>query len=284
MASSEVLHRRAIGIDDVPGALALSTEAGWNQIAADWALMLERGHGIGVIAPGGRLVASALAHGFGPFGWISMVLVTREYRRRGLATELLGGCIDALRAEGITPGLDATEAGRRVYEPLGFLPVYGLERLRAEMPRPAASPDGRLRQVVKADLPGLVAYDAVVFGADRGPILGHLLERAPDVAFLAEENGAVRGFVLGRDGREATQIGPLVADDAPLATALVDRALAATSGPVYIDAIERQAAFRHHLAACGFLHQRRFTRMLLGRDAPFGEPARSFAIAGPELA
>lgn len=283
MACSETLQRRPLTIRDLAGALALSTEAAWNQTAADWALLLQRGNGVGIVTSGGKLVASALAHGFGPFGWISMVLVTRDFRRRGLATELLRHCIETLRAEGITPGLDATEAGRRVYEPIGFQPIYGLQRLRAEAIHQKPFPDRHIRLATKEDLPGLADYDAVVFGGDRGQILAHLLERAPRLAFVAEENGVIRGFVLGRDGREATQIGPLIADTPALATALADQALAGTSGPVYIDAVESQAALRDHLTAYGFRAQRGFTRMLLGRDTPFDDPARTFAIAGPEL-
>jgi len=74
-----------LGEDDLEAAMALSEEAGWNQVAADWLLMLRLGSGFAV-RDGGRVVATALALPYPPvFGWVSMVLVHTPYRRRGLA-------------------------------------------------------------------------------------------------------------------------------------------------------------------------------------------------------
>ena len=284
MAVSDVLLRRPLADVDVSAGLALSFEAGWNQTADDWRLMLGRGNGFGIQAPDGRLVATAVAHGYdGLFGWISMVLVTQDFRRRGLATELLARCIEALSQQQLTAGLDATEAGRKVYLPLGFVDVYGLHRLMAEIRPCAKQPASGIRPMYVADLPTVRAYDSRVFGADRGEVLAHLFHRAPQLAFVAEEAGRVLGFVLGRDGREAIQIGPISADDESAAIALIDVALAAAAGRVYLDAADRHAAFGAHLASLGFVAQRPFIRMLRGRAAPFDDPARVFAIAGPEL-
>ena len=283
MASSDGLLRRRLLASDIPAAFALSVEAGWNQTADDWRLMLDHGAGFG-ITDEGRLVASALAHGFGRVGWISMVLVARDYRRRGLATELLARCIRDLRDKGITPGLDATEAGRTVYSPLGFRAMYALDRRVATIVSSETPKRANVRRLTRPDLDAVVAYDLAAFGADRRHVLEHLLRRAPDLAFVAEEGGAVRGFVLGRDGREAMQIGPLIADNAAMAIRLVDTALANVKGRVYIDSLDRHRELNAHLTMRGFDVQRGFVRMLLDRSDPFDDPARTFAIAGPELA
>jgi GNAT superfamily N-acetyltransferase len=283
MASSDGLERRTLLVSDIPAAYALSVEAGWNQTQADWRLMLDHGSGFGV-TDGGRLVASALVHGFGPVSWISMVLVTRDHRRRGLATELLARCIRVLTDKGIVPGLDATEAGRTVYEPLGFRPTFALDRRVVTIMDNVISAPANVRPLVPTDLPAVARYDAGIFGADRSHILRHLQKRAPELACVAEEGGKILGFVLGRDGREATQIGPVMADDPAVAIRLIDAALARVSGRVYIDSLDRHRELNAHLAMRGFDIQRGFTRMLLGRATPFDDPARTFAIAGPELA
>ena len=71
---------------DVAAGLALSAEAGWNQTAEDWSMMIRLGQAFAIAAPDSRLVATALALPYPPdFGWISMVLVHGPYRRRGLA-------------------------------------------------------------------------------------------------------------------------------------------------------------------------------------------------------
>jgi ribosomal protein S18 acetylase RimI-like enzyme len=283
MASSEGLEHRSLLPGDIPAAYALSVEAGWNQTQSDWSLMLDHGQGFGVSREG-RLVATALAHGFGQIGWISMVLVARDHRRRGLASKLLRQCIQALQDQGITPGLDATEAGRTVYEPLGFQAIYPLHRRTAAVRPSSPPPPGTVRRAEESDLAAIARHDRAAFGADRAHVLRQLLQRAPELAFVAEANRTVCGFVFGRDGREATQIGPLMADNASVALELVDAALARASGSVYIDSLDRHGELNDHLAARGFVIQRGFTRMLLGRSNPFDDPSRTFAIAGPELA
>jgi GNAT superfamily N-acetyltransferase len=283
MASSDELQRRRLLASDIPAAFALSVEAGWNQTQTDWQLMLDHGDGFGIV-DNGRLVATALTHGFGAIGWISMVLVARSHRRRGLATELLARCIRLLQHKGLTPGLDATAAGRAVYEPLGFRAVYGLHRQAATILPREATMSANIRRLGHADLAAAMQYEAAVSRTDRRHILRQLSERRADLAFVAREGDAVRGFVLGRDGREAAQIGPLMAENPAVAIALMDATLACASGRIYIDSLERHHELNAYLALRGFDIQRTFTRMLLGRPEPFDDPSRTFAIAGPELA
>ena len=87
----------------------------------------------GVRAEGGQLVATAalLPYSAGN-AWISMVLVTESWRRRGLATKLVDTCLNAATRQGLTCWLDATPAGADVYGPLGFTPTLQLRRLRLE--------------------------------------------------------------------------------------------------------------------------------------------------------
>src|SRR3954468_21912207 len=55
----------ALRADDLQQALALSAEAGWNQDAADWALMLRLGHGF-AIRDSDAVVATAIALPYPP--------------------------------------------------------------------------------------------------------------------------------------------------------------------------------------------------------------------------
>ena len=140
----EGLSERRLQVQDCAVCVPLSAEPQWNQIAADWRLMLEAGDSFGLFTTEGRLVASGLTVPFdGPFGWISMILVTQAFRRRGLATHLMRRCMDALLTKGLTPALDATPEGRQVYLHLGFKDVYTLTRFFAEKPQPTASPARR---------------------------------------------------------------------------------------------------------------------------------------------
>src|SRR5437588_232764 len=78
---------------------------------------------------GRQLVATAalLPYSAGN-AWISMVLVTASWRRRGVATRLVDACVEAARKRGLTTWLDATPDGATVYGPLGFTPTLQLRR------------------------------------------------------------------------------------------------------------------------------------------------------------
>lgn len=281
-------HESPLDPAELGDAAALVAEAGWNQIAADWRIFLELGTVLAVRNGAGRVIATAatLPYG-GAFAWISMVLVAGAYRRQGLARRLMDRCIRDLTAAGLTPVLDATPAGRTVYLGLGFQDSWGFERLThgdAKHHASAPPPEGiRIQPIDDAIFGALRAYDAAAFGADRGGVLARLRSRVPVAELVALRGSRVCGFLLGRDGRSSTQLGPLVADDEAIAQALLARALAALDGPLYIDLADAKAGVRAWLAALGFASQRPFTRMLLGRSAGFDDPVRTFAVAGPEL-
>src|SRR5690554_441702 len=121
MAAIEDLTESLLTKEDIPTVLALTAEAGWNQTSADWLLMIREGHAICLRDQADRPVATALALPLGAqIGWISMVLVTAAWRRKGLATRLVHHCAAWLEAKGRHALLDATPAGQKVYERMGF--------------------------------------------------------------------------------------------------------------------------------------------------------------------
>jgi GNAT superfamily N-acetyltransferase len=264
---------------DLPGALALSAEAGWNQVAEDWRLFLRHGAVHGLRGADGGWHATGAVLPYGSFGWISMVLVTAAARGRGLGTAVLREAMAALKAAGQVAFLDATPAGERIYRPLGFRPVFPLMRWRGEGQGGTDLPGG-LRVVVEADLPALAALDAVAFGAARPDILADLWRRAPQAALTLADGS---GFILARPGRQALQFGPLVAPDEDAAARLLRAALGRVRGPVLLDVPRRWSSLAALLARAGFCEERPYLRMALGRESGFGDDARMFLIAGPEL-
>jgi len=271
---------------ELADADALVTGAGWNQTPDDWRVFLKAGRVLAVRS-GARVIATAATLPYGSrFGWISMVLVAKEFQRRGLATELLHRCIEDLTAAKLVPVLDATPAGREVYRALGFQDSWGFQRLAAPQVKPAAAVSSSgltIRPIDEVIWPKLCAYDAAAFGADRSGLLANLRRRLPQAAFVAERSGAIAGFLLGRDGRIASQLGPLVAEDDEVARALLSSALSAISGQVFIDVADAKTDTAAFLAAHGFAPQRPLTRMLLGRSQSFDDPRRTYAVAGPEF-
>ncbi|KAB2886633.1 MAG: GNAT family N-acetyltransferase [Pseudorhodoplanes sp.] len=288
MARSEELKiETPLRVAELADAQALVGEAGWNQIEADWRIFLDLGRVYVVRDGNGRVIATAatLPHD-GRFAWISMVLVSGQFRRLGLARRLMRRCIDDLSAAGLVPVLDATPAGREVYRALGFQDSWSYQRLtRPARAASAEIADGNInvRPIDDTVWAALCAYDAAAFGASRERLLARLRGRLPAADLCALRGDTIAGFMLGRDGRIASHIGPLIAGDDMVAQALLARALARLPGPVFLDLADAKRATGRWLAAAGFTPARPLTRMLLGRSARFDDPRRTYAVVGPEF-
>jgi GNAT superfamily N-acetyltransferase len=273
MAAIEPVDIVELGIGDARAGLVLSAEAGWNQNEADWQFFLSKGAVFG-IRDGDRLVATAalLPYSAG-HAWISMVLVTADFRRRGMATKLVDACLDVATRRGLTAWLDATPAGAAVYGPLGFTPTLQLRRLRLAKPHEAKAP----RQLSAGDLEALVVRDASAMGFDRSPLLSEFAARSGSRVVSCGQ-----AMVLIRDGRTTRHIGPLLADHAEQALALVDAIVSSETGPWLIDAVHSQDEFLDGLVSSGWNVERPFQRMRFGPAtvAPLQPP---FAVAGPEF-
>ncbi|MZR32315.1 GNAT family N-acetyltransferase [Sneathiella litorea] len=277
MTDVETLTFDTLTSDDIEAVLALSEEAGWTQVADDWALMMTRGYCIGFRDPSGMPIASGVALPMDEsIGWVSMVLVTKAWQRKGLATKIVEKCCGWLESKGITPLLDATPDGRAVYSQMGFFDQLGITRWRRT--EGSINTNASAQPARADDLTWIAKYDAAVFGAHRPAILGSLMARGP--AFVAENQA---GTLLGREGRGVTQIGPVSAENVGVALDLLDAGLATLSGTVTIDAYDAQEEFAREISVRGFEAQRGFTRMIRGPARVIGDTSRAFAAAGPEL-
>jgi GNAT superfamily N-acetyltransferase len=276
MASTDQTPLVRLAPDDAAAGLLLSTEAHWNQNEADWRFFLSQGTAFGVRNKGARLVASAALLPFSSGNaWISMVLVTESWRRRGLATKLVDACLAAAAKQGLTTWLDATPAGAAVYGPLGFKPTLQLRRLRLEqaMSTKAEAPPS----LSSIDLDTFVARDRLAMGFDRTALLTELGDRSGSRLL---SNG--EALALVRDGRKARHIGPLHADGPAQALALVNEIVRSENGPLLIDAVFEQQAFLNGLTGAGWKIERPFQRMRFG-DAAAPPTQLPFAVAGPEF-
>ncbi|MFC6216644.1 GNAT family N-acetyltransferase, partial [Fodinicurvata halophila] len=138
MALTSQVATEILDESHLPDLMALSREAGWNQLEADWRLFLDQGRVFGVL-DAGRAVGSAAILPYGDdFAWIGMVLVRGSHRKQGLGTRLLERCLDELDRQGRIACLDATPAGEPIYRTLGFEGSLRLTRWQGQGRAPAA--------------------------------------------------------------------------------------------------------------------------------------------------
>ncbi len=273
---------------DIPQAMRLKDIAGWNQVAADWKLLMAlEPQGCWVAEQRRRIVATATAVRFeNRFGWVGMVIVDPDFRRRGIATRMVTLAIEYLESSGCPcQKLDATDAGARVYERMGFQVECRVERWQRPaahlLPGPVGS--SRLENLEQQGLPALLELDQKAFGANRRPLLEWYCRQATP-RFSVWSETVPEGFVVGRPGSSAVQMGPLVARKTGSASRLM-RSFLAALGPVetIADVIAANKAARRSLRRLGFSRRRVLYRMFRGRNSFPSDPETTFCLSGFEL-
>jgi len=133
------------------------------------------------------------------------------------------------------------------------------------------------RPLSTAHVDALAARDASAMGFDRSTLLSEFSAR-PGSRIVSDG----QAMALVRDGRTARHIGPLLADRADQALALVDAIIRSETGPWLIDAVHSQETFLGGLVASGWNIERPFQRMRFG-PATASPTQLPFAVAGPEF-
>ena len=155
---------------DIPAAMRFKEEAGWNQTEQDWENLL-------ALEPEGcwvyearqtpraarTLAGSTTIVCYGrDLAWIGMVLVTPEFRRQGIARQLMEQALRFADGRGVARiALDATAMGQPLYRQLGFEDDTPIERWEGTAPvtdddgedgeRPRAAGDAHLEQIADLD-------------------------------------------------------------------------------------------------------------------------------------
>jgi len=275
---------------DIPAGMRLKEVSGWNQTTQDWKRFLNASPlGCLVAEVDSRVVGTAATIPYeDKFAWIGMVLVDPEYRGRGIGTRLLEKTIAYLDETKIpTMKLDATPQGRPLYEKLGFVKEYEIERLILER-GPEQLPNSRVTsaqgRISNAELETVVARDRELFGANRSDLLKSLYQEAPELTLTVLNNGELQGYVFGRKGSFADQMGPFMATDIETCRTLVAAFLhGSVRENVIMDCLKSHTVAGDLLRQLGFRYSRPLTRMFRGNNRCPGKHGELCAILGPEF-
>jgi len=244
---------------DLSAARALSTSVGWNQTDEDWQRLHDlfpetcfSGH------LDDELVATSTLATYGDrFGWVGMVLVDEDHRRQGFGSAMFEEALEAgLAADLDVIGLDATDAGRRVYDNYGFERIEGIDRWRGTLqPLESGVTAGQIDT-----LEDVVAFDSEETGADRRRLLEHLLGSESVTGLRVPSTGEIRGYAVIRPGRTCPQVGPVVVADPEALSNLLAAVSDRIGGELVIDALDRDR-FRPAVEQAGLSVSRSLHRM-----------------------
>jgi GNAT superfamily N-acetyltransferase len=270
---------------DLDSAIALSAREGWNQTAADWRRLIRlEPTGCFAAREEGQLVGTVTTITYGrAMAWIGMMVIHPDFRRQGIGARLMQLALEYADGLGIpSVKLDATPAGRPLYESLGFVAEAEIERWQGVTRGDARPRPPSLRDDGHHAIPVL---DLAAFGADRSRLLAVLDADSACEPLVAQPNGGTsEGYALAREGRRATYIGPIIATTPGAARDLLDGMLAALAGTdVCLDLHRGGLLDPAVLAQRGFSKRRELLRMHHGPQRASVTARSICASAGPEL-
>jgi predicted N-acetyltransferase YhbS len=274
---------------DLPAADRLREIAGWNQTLNDWRLLL-------ALEPKGCFVALQRAEVIGTvttttygrtLAWIGMMLVHPDHRRGGVGTSLMGIALESLKNAGVQcVRLDATPAGRPLYERLGFVSEWSLTRHERSVMQTSDRNEyscSVVRDFSEGDWPAVEALDARGVGLARTRVLRDLARHCRR-AVVGEADGRVVSWGMIRPGAKADYIGPIAGEAVPMVSPLMAALVRhARDRLVVWDVPDDNEAAVLLARDFNFRPVRQLTRMRRGATTVAGDPRRQFAIADPAL-
>jgi GNAT superfamily N-acetyltransferase len=213
---------------------------------------------------------------YGPFAYLGMMTVHKDWQRRGIARTLLQHVLTWAAARGIPLlRLDASAAGYPMYTRFDFVEIdHTLLLQRVNSSRTSGYPS-HVQPMGIGDMPAIVASDLPIFGARREKLFRSLLADFPDRCFISRHpDGRPAGYLFAQPER----IGPWSAEHPKHAEALLQAALTLSfNGPPAVIAPEMNPE------AVALLRRFDFELKLANRHMQRGStalPGRRLAIYG----
>lgn len=263
--------------EHLEGALQLSQEMSWPYRLEDWAFAMELGQGFVLRNGAGTVVATAAWWAYGEdHASAGMIIVAKAAQGRGHGARLMDALLAAAHPRTIT--LNSTAEGLALYERRGFVRI-GVIQQHQGVPDEChqAPPASLVRAMAPSDVEAVARLDRQATGWARRQMLDRLI-KAGDGDVLVRD-GEPRGYAISRLFGRGHVIGPVVAESAADARALIEAALARL-GQVFVRFdTAATSQLGDWLESIGLRQVGDATTMVKGSHIPPAGPARMFALA-----
>lgn len=239
----------------------------WPHRARDIDMFLSLGQGYLAVDEIDRPVGAGMAFPMGAdFAMIGMMVTAPRLQTLGVGRRILQRLREDCGERDLR--LSATRDGYRLYESEGFVPLahifqhQGTVHMNA-MPAPVAGVE--IRAMRPEDHADILALDAEAYGGRRETVLDVLL--AAGTGIVARRDGRLCGYALLRDFGRGQVIGPVVADDDPLAISLCAPLIRRCEGRfLRLDTPHHGGRFSAFLTSVGLVMYDIVTEMHTGRQ------------------
>jgi ribosomal protein S18 acetylase RimI-like enzyme len=230
-------------------------------------------------------VAHVFTVNYGSLGWIGLLIVEAEYRKKGIATLLMQKAIDYLLRCGVeTIKLEAVPEIADLYRKLGFVDEYDSLRFMGKSRKTIPLQSGSTIHMQKEKIEEIAKFDAAYFGADRTTVLMSLCQENPNLCFASYKDSKIVGYLMCRRAEEGYNVGPFVCEPEESRTArdLLARCMrelgSETSVYLGVPAVNEGAV--EILREFGFEQYSKSIRMRFGKNLRNERPSGVFAIGG----
>lgn len=227
--SDDAIRIRDMTPADLPVAHGLSREQQWPHRKADWARLLDLGHGA-VAERDGTIIGTVMWWEYGAdYGVIGMVIVANSEQGKGLGRRLMNTAIAALGDRSML--LNGTDVAQPLYRALGFEPlgmVFQHQGAAFSVPIAELIPNERIAPMKSGEIDDIVALDHRAIGMDRQHVVQSLCDYAQGV--VLNRDGDQAGYALFRRFGRGFSVGPVVGPDVGGAKALISHWLGSNTG------------------------------------------------------
>ena len=209
--------------EDLGEAHGLSLALEWPYRLEDWVFAHALGEGV-ALRHDGRLIGTGMRWNYGSdFATVGMIIIDAAYRGQRLGSRIVDALLDGAGDRSVI--LSATLDGLELYRRRGFKGfdvTCQYQGIAEPMPLPDCA--GRITRAMDTDWPDLTELDRRAAGMPRNRVL-EALASVGDAFVLRNDDGVICGYAVCREFGRGHVIGPVVAQNAGEATALIANAM-----------------------------------------------------------
>ncbi len=213
MDGERMFDIRKILLDDLKFAVNLTNTMKWDLVEEDFKYMMKlEPDGCFITFDDAKRIGIATTIHFDKLGWLGNVIVSENYRGRGIGSLLVRHALEYLEKRRVeTVGLYAYIPKVPFYQKLGF--EYDSEFVYLKGTAVSLPIKDCTRKAVEDDFGKIIDFDHLCFGASRRKLLKPIFLDKENVCQIALDDRKILGFIIARRYGGIAEIGPLVCQE-----------------------------------------------------------------------